>query len=265
MTNVSRRLFLARATRAGLAVAVVGLTGCTDATTVTSGTASTTPPDETDDRDPAAPSSTESSGASESAALAELDWARVSLGFVSAYVLVRNGEAAVVDTGTTGSETDIGRVIADVGLGWSDVGHVILTHRHGDHVGSLGAVMDEAATATAYAGAADIAGISGPRPLVAVGDGDQVMGLDIIETPGHTPGHVSVHDTAARLLVAGDAMNGTNGGVTAANPGFSSDMVAADASVKKMALLDFDTVLFGHGEPVEGDAGEQVRQLADSL
>ena len=93
-------------------------------------------------------------------------WHRVDLGFVSAYVLARGGEAAVVDTGVPGNEGAILEALEAAGLGWSDVGHVILTHRHQDHVGSAPAVLDAAPGAAAYAGAADIPAIDVPRALV---------------------------------------------------------------------------------------------------
>jgi glyoxylase-like metal-dependent hydrolase (beta-lactamase superfamily II) len=141
---------------------------------------------------------------------------------------------------------------------------VILTHLHSDHIGSVGDVMRAAPDAAGYAGAADIPGIDAPRTLTAVGDGDRVFELEIIETPGHTPGSISVLDPVARILVAGDAMNGGDapGTVSGANPRFSSDMEAANASVGKLAGFTFDSVYFGHGEPVDSGADALVRQLA---
>ena len=64
-----------------------------------------------------------------------------------------------------------------------------------------------AAKATAYAGTADIAQIKSPRPLKAIGDNDEVFGLRVIATPGHTPGHICVFDPAGSLLILGDAMS----------------------------------------------------------
>ena len=60
----------------------------------------------------------------------------MNLGFVSAYILVRGGEAVIVDTGVAGSDDDIETALGGIGLGWADVGHVILTHKHGDHAGA---------------------------------------------------------------------------------------------------------------------------------
>ena len=101
--------------------------------------------------------------------------------------------------------------------------------------------------------------------MTAVGDGDTVFDLQIIETPGHTPGSISVYDSIAGILVVGDAMNGTGSGVAGANPNFSTDMDQAAESVKKLAALEFDSVYFGHGEPVESGASALVTELAATL
>lgn len=188
-------------------------------------------------------------------------WERVDLGFVSAYVVARDGEAAVVDTGVAGSADAIEQVLGKMTLGWGAVGHVILTHSHRDHVGSLRQVLERAGSATAYAGVDDLPAISAPRPLQGVVEGDLVFGLEIIATPGHTPGHISALDANGGVLVAGDAINGSDGGVAGPNPEFTADMDTALRSVAKLATLSFDTVLFGHGEPVEGGADQAVAAL----
>ena len=46
------------------------------------------------------------------------DWKRVDLSFVSAYLLVRGGEVAVVDLGTAGSAESVGAALTAAGAGW---------------------------------------------------------------------------------------------------------------------------------------------------
>ena len=92
-------------------------------------------------------------------------------------------------------------------------------------------------------------------------DGDEVFGLTIVTTPGHTPGSISVLDPASGLLVAGDAM-GTNGGKpTLPGDQFTDDMDLAKQSIVKLGGLTFETLLVGHGDPIEGGASAAVAAL----
>lgn len=261
-SGISRRGFLFDLGKGSLALAVFGLAACTDGSEPT-GTVPTSP--STTDEPSTSTTTQPETTTTAAAPSAEFDWRRVVLGSVSAYIVVREGEAAIVDTGSWNSESDIDAGLASLGLNWGSVGHVILTHRHPDHQGSLPAVLAAAPDAAGYAGAGDLAAITSPRPLVSVGDGDKVFDLDIIETPGHTPGHISVLSADASLLIAGDALNGSNGGVIGANPQFTPDMATANLSIQKLAGYQFETVVFGHGEPVEGNAAALVAELAAGL
>ena len=276
--RIGRRGFLTELGRKTFAIAIVGVgaVACSgdddDAASVADPTAApdpTTPaPDPTATTPPADEPAVEEEADEEPPAETDrpdmLRWSQVSLGFVSAYVLVRGTEAAVVDTGNPGSSEDIGAALQTLGVGWSEVRHVILTHSHGDHVGGLGGVLAEAPSAMSYAGAGDIDAIRAPNPLTAVGDGDEVLGLEVIETPGHTPGSISVLDTGIGLLVAGDALNTDGAGttVTGPNPSFTPDMGTANESVAKLAQFEFESLAVGHGNPVLSGADDQVVDLA---
>jgi glyoxylase-like metal-dependent hydrolase (beta-lactamase superfamily II) len=207
------------------------------------------------------PTTTASSAPREAVPLA---WERVDLSAVSVYVLVRSGEAAIVDTGVAGSESAIADGLTALGIEWNAVGHVILTHKHADHAGSISAVMSLATDANGYAGAGDIPSIDARRALTAVGDGDTVFGCSIIETPGHTPGHISVLDPG-RVLFAGDALNGAGGGIVGPDPRYTLDMETAIRSVVKLGGFDFQAAVFGHGDPVTNRASTLVADLAEIL
>jgi glyoxylase-like metal-dependent hydrolase (beta-lactamase superfamily II) len=168
----------------------------------------------------------------------------------------------VVDTGVGGSAEAIQAGLGRLGLDWGAVGHIVITHQHGDHAGSAAAVLEAAPDAVGYAGGPDTPAIDVPRPLTSVGDGDEVFDLTIIATPGHTAGHISVLDEVAGVLVAGDALNTAGGQATGPNPRFSSDMETALASVAKLAGFSFETLLVGHGDPVTSGASDQVAALA---
>lgn len=261
---VTRRMVLRDMGRAGLAVMVFGVAACSEEPTDEA--TPTSEPDSTSTSQRATSTSATSPGSTSSTSEPTTghEWHRVNLGFVSAYILYRNGEAAIVDTGVEGSEGSIEAALGEVGLGWDSVGHLIVTHKHPDHQGSAEAVL-VASDAPWYAGAGDIGAVAAPTEGRTVADGDRVFDLQIIETPGHTRGHLAVLDPVGGVLVAGDALNGADSGVVGANPDFSEDMDLANASVAKLAEFDYEVVLFGHGEPVTADASAMVADLAQSL
>ncbi len=243
--RINRRLFLTDMGRRTVAIAVVGpgvLAACSS-----NGELTTEEPKTTDGGSPG------------------LQWRRVVLGNVSAYVLVRGDEISIVDTGSAGSTAQIEAALTTLGADWSNVGRVILTHLHSDHIGGLPAILDLTERATVHAGRADAEAIAAGREVQALDDGDEIFGLQVIATPGHTPGHIAVLDQTAGLLVAGDALNESDGMLLGPNPSFTPDMDTANASVQRLAERQFETVVFGHGEPIEGGASDAVVALAQTL
>lgn len=212
-------------------------------------------------------SSTGGTGNDAGAVDTTLRWAQALLGSVSAYVLVRGNEGLVVDTGNPGSADQIGEALRTLNVTYDDVRHVVLTHSHPDHIGSLPAVLERAASATVYAGGADIPDITSPIEVTAVGGGDDVLGLEVIDTPGHTPGSISVFDPGIGLLLAGDALNGNDDGTAVSGPNerFTNDVSTANASVLELAELLPDAIAMGHGQPVENAAGPLLTALAAEL
>lgn len=182
---------------------------------------------------------------------------------VSAYLLVRGGEVAIVDLGNPGSSGAIEEGLKAAGADWKSVKHIILTHQHQDHVGGLDSVAPHVG-ATIYAGEGDLASIISPKPLKPVKEGDEIFGMRIIDTPGHTLGHISVFEPATGILVAGDALR-TSGELAGSDPQYTADEEKANASVRKLAALDVKAILCGHGTPLVAGAGTALKDLAATL
>ncbi|NND74755.1 MAG: MBL fold metallo-hydrolase [Ilumatobacter sp.] len=277
---MSRRALITNLGAAGLGLTIFGACGGSDgdgATTTPTAGAGTDPP--TTDPPATQPPGTDPPAtdvpvtdppptdppATDPATGEQLQLQHVSLGFVSAFVLLRGNEAAVVDTGVPGSAASILGGLELLGASWSDVGHVVLTHYHGDHVGGLAEVIAEAPGATLYGGEADIAAIQSAAPIMAGGDGDEVLGLGVVNTPGHTPGSISLFDTATGILVAGDAFTGMDGVLAEPPPQFTEDVDQAVASIAKLAALQPQLAAFGHtGPPITTDVTAQLAALAAS-
>jgi len=261
--GVDRRRFLRTVGIGTVGVAIFGVAACTSRATL--GTATTSTLLTNTATTSAATTTTATAVSTTGAAVTELvSSKRVNLDFVSAYVIERGDGLIVIDTGVQGSAPAIEAALVDYGKSWSDVGYVIATHKHGDHVGSWNAVIDAATGADIFAGGADIPGISSGRSITPLTDGDMVNGLATVTTPGHTQGHVSMLDPDLGLFT-GDALNGAGGGVVGPNPQFTPDMDTAFDSVRKLATLEYESAFFGHGEPVLTGASDAVQVLASSL
>lgn len=266
--DVSRRRFLRSVGTGAIGVAIFGIaaaacsSGNAAVTTTGAAIAATTVAPTTA---AAVTTTTATAVTTTGAAVTELvSSMRVNLDFVSAYVIERGDGLIVIDTGVEGSAPAIEAVLIEYGKSWSDVGYVIATHKHGDHIGSWKAVADAAANAEIYAGDLDLKQITTSRPITALFDGDVVNGVLAIATPGHTQGHISMLDPDLGLFT-GDALNGSGGDVIGPNPQFTPDMDTALDSVRRLATFTYESAFFGHGEPVLTGASAAVQELAASL
>jgi glyoxylase-like metal-dependent hydrolase (beta-lactamase superfamily II) len=111
------------------------------------------------------------------------------------------------------------------------------------------------------------------RPLPADGSLPGMPGWRWIHTPGHTPGHVSLWRETDRIIIAGDAFITTNQesayAVALQRPEmhgppmyFTPDWVSARASVEKLAALEPEIAVTGHGHSM---AGPEMRQALHTL
>ena len=191
--------------------------------------------------------------------------------------LVQGREPVVIDTGTPSG----GRRIADE-LHRAGIvpALILLTHSHYDHAAGAGALR-EATGAPVCAPAAErrlfsgelrhrllaragarAANLGRPVELPAVDGwlepGELVEGLEVVSTPGHTPGHTSYR--LGTTIVAGDAFM-TGKRFREAVPLFIADRAEARRSIERLARLDLDLAVSGHGPPTRG-AKERLAALA---
>ena len=212
----------------------------------------------------------------------------------NAYLLM--GETVtLVDAGMPGSEEAILGYMEELGRAPGDLGRIVVTHHHLDHVGSLAALKARTgAQVVAHPGDAPL--ISGEQPppparsavmrvlfrLMApmmpgvepvavdrtVGDGDRLEllgGAMVVHVPGHTPGSIALHFPAEQLLICGDVIDHRRGRLGPPPQPFTADMDQALASLRRLAELEFDVLCPGHGAPLVGWADEGVRAMVRGL
>lgn len=89
-------------------------------------------------------------------------------------------------------------------------------------------------------------------------------GIDIIHTPGHMPGHISLYLPAVKTLIAGDAVVYEQGKLDIANPHYTLDLDEAVRSVERLLDYDIERIICYHGGVFQGDVKQLLRRLLRS-
>ncbi len=95
--------------------------------------------------------------------------------------------------------------------------------------------------------------------------GTEVAGLRVLETPGHTPGHVSLWHEADGALLSGDALVVEEGAPALPAATLSENPARAQAALATLGRLPIRHLLPGHGEPIFEDARARVAALLGRL
>jgi glyoxylase-like metal-dependent hydrolase (beta-lactamase superfamily II) len=90
-----------------------------------------------------------------------------------------------------------------------------------------------------------------------------VAGWRAFETPGHTPGHLSLLHEADGVLLAGDVVGSSAGALTRAPRMFTADLAAAEASLRTLAALEVLRLVTSHGDELP-DGPERLARLRDA-
>jgi glyoxylase-like metal-dependent hydrolase (beta-lactamase superfamily II) len=203
---------------------------------------------------------------------------------MNCYLVREDDGLTLIDTTMLGRADDILRAAAVLG---APIVRIALTHAHSDHVGHLDALhaaLPEAAVLVPAREARFLAGdrtldpaeqhdsLKGSwktcttRPTRSLAPGDRVGSLEVVASPGHTPGHQSFFDPREGTLIAGDAFQ-TQAGIAVSGvmrplfpfPAMATwDRSAAVESAIRLQALNPARLAVGHGPVIE-----EPRQAVD--
>ena len=219
---------------------------------------------------------------------------RISLGIVNAFLLDSPDGLTLIDTGIPGSAEKILNTVRELGKQPDDVRHLLVTHLHADHTGSL-AILKAATGAPAYMHPADAAlvreGRAGrpvrpapglmPRVMFTmmslrrapvttepasieheINDGQTLPiagGIQVIHAPGHSAGQVVfLWPQQGGVLFVADAAG--NMGNHLGPSIVYEDLALGMKTLTRLAHLSFEVACFGHGASIIGKACQQFRQ-----
>lgn len=176
------------------------------------------------------------------------------------YVIGRK-DAVIVDTGVGNYANPLWPQLEQLGVEPENVAGVVLTHAHHDH--AMGAFLIlERAQPKVYVHRLDtryIASHLGPN-LVMVEESDIIMTemwpLYVIWTPGHTEGSICLHSREEHILFSGDTV--FPDGYFGRYDGESGSLRSLTDSLEKLAGLEVDVMLPGHGMPVYENARDHI-------
>ena len=179
----------------------------------------------------------------------------------------------LIDAGFPGQTEALIGAIAAEGHRTEDITHIIITHQDIDHIGCLPDILLLAPSAQVIAHIDEAPYIDGRETPIklamleaaydslpeqmkqfrdtlregfanrrvavsqTVGNGTVLPiagGIEVVHTPGHTPGHIALFLRQGRIIVAGDAANIENGRIAGPNPQHTQDMAQGMASLEKL-------------------------------
>ena len=197
-------------------------------------------------------------------------------GIVNSYLVEEPEGLTVIDTMLPRSTT---KILAAAEARGRPIVRILLTHAHGDHIGSLDELYEALPDAEAIISVRDARLLAKDmsldpgepedklrgdyrgaetRPDREIRPGDRVGSLEAVASPGHTPGHLAFLDTRDGTLYCGDAYATLGGVATPAKLNRASrsstwrpGTARPRSSARALRALDPKRLAPGHGKVIE--------------
>ena len=185
--------------------------------------------------------------------------------FAMVYAVLEEDGITLIDTGFPDKGMEILNEVRELGKRKLDVKQILLTHADLDHMGNAAWIQAKAGCPVwisekeliytdgrkARFGEkqemAEAFGLQNPT-LSIYPESGRIGEFEIIETPGHSEGHVSIIYNK-KILFGGDLFFCKQGQMSSANPVYSEDVPLAEKSLEQLLKNKFTILCPAHGEP----------------
>ena len=206
---------------------------------------------------------------------------------MNCYVVEENDGLTLVDSTMSSPADDVDAIVKRLGR---QLRRIALTHAHGDHAGGVAGVRRRFPGIEISISERDDVILAGDKTLLStepqtpvkgyfvkvdwkpdrlLKPGDRVGSLEVMASPGHTPGHVALLDVRDRSLIAGDAYQ-TRGGIAVSGvvrplfpfPAMATwNKLAALASATALLKLGPSLLAVGHGNALKEPAASMEEAI----
>ncbi len=210
-------------------------------------------------------------------------------------------DVILVDAGFPMTIDVLGEEILKAGFGLDKITKIIFTHQDIDHIGCINELKEASPNITTFAHEEEVPYIQGDQTPIKLAkmtanydylpeeqkkfyeflksgfenrrtkidkvlvDGEVLPfcgGIEVIHTPGHTPGHICLYLKNSKVVIGGDGLNiNENGQLVGAKPEHTENMEQALSSVKKIVNYDVETVVSYHSGIFKGDVKGDIAKL----
>ena len=220
-------------------------------------------------------------------------------------VLEQDGKLLMIDCGYSGFLPQIEAEMAKAGLAMERLSKLVITHHDHDHMGAAREIAERYPTVEVLASPEQVPYITGRKKSLRLEQAERMQdslpeegkadglefqriiasvkpvaeataltageilpwcgGVEILDTSGHMPGHISLYVAGEKTLVTGDALVVDDGKLCMAMPQYLLDPPTARTSVKRLLDYDVDKVICYHGGVYEGGVREALQAIVDDF
>jgi glyoxylase-like metal-dependent hydrolase (beta-lactamase superfamily II) len=220
-------------------------------------------------------------------------------------LLKDDNELVLIDCGYPDSITEIENEMNKIDLSLCQLTKIIITHHDHDHMGALREIKERYPTVEILCSREEAPYITGQRKSLRLQQAEEIQdtlpesekeggklfqsflasirkvddvtvintgdilpfcgGIEVVDTKGHMPGHISLYVVKDKALIAGDALVVEDGKLCIAMPQFVLNMQEAQDSIHNLQNYDIEKIICYHGGLYDSNVKESLKEIIENF